>query len=104
MAALQGNADLGERAYSQAATRESMRFPTTLRSTSSESLRQGSSTSSIRGGKGEVAHRATGGREGDYIPTLSTRGSGTAAADPTETEMPRGVRRRHGIKRDSREM
>lgn len=74
----------------------------TLPSTSSESYRQESSTSSIMEGKGEVAHRATSGREGDFIPTPSARGSGVAA-DPPKTEMPRGVRRRHGIKRDSGE-
>ena len=74
----------------------------TLRNTSSESLRQGSSTSSTKGGKGEVAHRVTIDREGDFILTLSARGSGSAA-DPPKMEMPRGVRRRHGIKEDSRE-
>ena len=100
--ALQGTADMGKRAYSQAATRESMMCQTTLRSISSESLRQKSNTSSTRGGKGEVAHRVTSGKEEDFILTLSARGSG-AAADPPKMEMPRGVRRRHGIKRDSGE-
>ena len=74
----------------------------TLRNTSSESLRQGSSTSSTRGGKGEVAHRVTIDREGDFILTLSVRESG-AAADPPKMEMPRGVKIRHGIRGDSRE-
>ena len=74
----------------------------TLRNTSSESLRQGSSTSSTRGGKGEVAHRVTIDREGDFILILLARIS-DAAADLPKMEMPREVRRRHGIKRDSRE-
>ena len=99
---LQGTEDMGEPAYSQAATRESMMCQTTLRIISSESLRQESGTSSTREGKGEVAHRVTIDREGDFILTLSARGSG-AAADPPKMEMPRGVRRRHGIKRDSGE-
>ena len=57
---------------------------------------------SIMEGEVGVAHRATSGREGDFILTLSARGSGVAA-DPPKMEMPRGVRRRHGIKRDSGE-
>ena len=49
-----------------------------------------------------MAHRVTIDREEDFILTLSARGSGVAA-DPPKMEMPRGVRRRHGIKGDSRE-